>query len=81
MKACGLATGGNNQIWNVGLLDDDIPSGLKKNTIWGMGEVAHTFNHRTQEAEGKLFSFQRNFLITYNVLALIGSNTNTKIMG
>lgn len=51
MKACGLATGGNNQIWNVGLLDDDIPSGLKKNTIWGMGEVAHTFNHRTQEAE------------------------------
>lgn len=45
------ATGGNNQIWNVGLLDDDIPSGLKKNTIWGMGEVAHTFNPRTQEAE------------------------------
>lgn len=42
---------GNNQIWNVGLLYDSTTSGLKKNTIWEMGEVAHTFNPRTWEAE------------------------------
>lgn len=44
------AKGGNNQMWNVGLLYDDTPSGLK-NTIWRMGEVAHTFNARIRKAE------------------------------
>lgn len=29
------AKGGNTQTWNVGLLCDNTPSGLKKNTIWG----------------------------------------------
>lgn len=57
------AKGGNNQIWNVGLLYDDTLSGLKKNTIWRMGEVAHIFNVRTREAEasGSIFSRTARF--------------------